>query len=346
MDTIFIDTSIFEANNFMEGKRINEIFKLSERGVIQVVITQLTYDEILNRISKGIDDASLKFKKYRDDTRILRNAPSLAEKFEFFNNKNVKEEISISLKQRFAQSKFIIIEYPTLNIEEIFINYFNNEFPFNTTNKKYEFPDAFALKSLENWALEKGVKVFVFSKDNDMLNYQSKNLEIVEDFEVYLNDKILEVEGEKLEKRISQVEDLIYNHSEVIVEAIREWTETQLDDYNKYYKYSNFYEVHNIAIQSVNIDIEDFNITNFTEENIGVELKVALNYNVEIIIDDEDYMYKDFDNKEWVFLETKPMFINEVRYIEVDLIFEIVPNVEEISNPVIEKINGGRDLNV
>ena len=120
MDTIFLDTSIFEANNFLESKRIQEIYKLAERGDIKVVIPKLTYDEIKNRISKNVEEANQKFKKYRDDTRVLRNVPSLSKKFEIFDSEKIKEEFNEKLDERFSKSNFEIIEYPTLNIEEIF----------------------------------------------------------------------------------------------------------------------------------------------------------------------------------------------------------------------------------
>ena len=63
MDTIFIDTSIFESNNFLESKRIKEVYKLAERGDIKVVLPKLTYDEIINRVSKNIDEVDSKIQK-------------------------------------------------------------------------------------------------------------------------------------------------------------------------------------------------------------------------------------------------------------------------------------------
>lgn len=346
MDTIFIDTSIFEANNFLESKRIMEVYKLAARGDIRVVLPKLTYDEIINRISKNIEESSQKFKKYRDETRILRNVPSIAEKFKTFDCEKIKGEFSAILKDRFTQSHFVILDYPTLNIEGIFKSYFEKKFPFSSGSKKNEFPDAFALKSIEIWAQEQGIKVLTFSKDNDILNYKSQHLEIIEDFELYLSNKIKEIEGARHKKRLDQIDDIIKNHSEGIQEKIKNWVESQLDDDSKYYEYSNYYDIHDISIVEVVTDIENYNITNVSDEYISVELKVSVNYKVEIIIDDEDYMYKDEDTKEWIFLETKPVLVDEVRYIDVDLIFDVESDEDTVYEPEIETINGGRKLNV
>ena len=346
MDIIFIDTSIFESNNFLESKRIKEVYKLAERGNIKVILPKLTYDEILNRITKNVEESSQKFKKYRNETRILRNVPSLSKKFEPFESSEINEELKAILEERFSVSKFEIIDYPTLNIEDIFNSYFGKKFPFGSGGKKSEFPDAFALKSVEIWAEENNTKVLAFSKDNDMLNYKSEHLKIIDDFDLYLSNKIKEIESEYHQKRLDEIDDIIQNKSENIQTEIKDWIEDQLDDYSKYYEYSNSYEVHEYSIVEVKTDIEDYNITNVSEDYISVQLRVYVNYKVEIIIDDEDNMFRDYETKEWIFMDTKAVLIDEIRYIDVDLIFEIEPDDDTIYEPEIETFNNGRLLNV
>ena len=346
MDTIFLDTSIFESNNFLESKRIKEVYKLAERGHLNVVLPKLTYDEILNRISKNIVESSQKFKKYRNDTRILRNVPSLSDKFEPFKINEIEKELNEILENTFTKSNFKIIDYPTLNIEGIFKSYFEKKFPFGSGGKKSEFPDAFALKSIEIWAEENEIKVLAFSKDNDMLNYKSKHLEIIEDFELYLSDKIIEIESEYHQKRLDGIDDFITNKSANIKSEIKNWVNDQLEDISKYYDYSNYLEVYDLSVIEINTKIEDYNITNVSGDLISVQLKTSVNYKVEIIIDDEDYMIKDYDTKEWIFMDTKPLLIDEVRYIDVDLEFEIEIDDDTVYEPEIESFNNGKQLNV
>lgn len=346
MDIIFIDTSIFESNNFLESKRIKEVYKLAEKGNIKIVLPELTYDEIINRISKNILEASQRFKKYRNDTRVLRNVDSLSDKFELFDHEKAQNEFVIKLETQFHQSNVEIVEYPTLNIKDIFRSYFEKRFPFGSGGKKSEFPDAFALKSIELWAEENALKVLAFSKDNDMLNYKSPHLEIIKDFDLWLSNKIKEIEGKYHQKRLDEIDNIIKNKSERIQEEVVNWVKDQLDDISKYYEYSNYLEVHDLSIVDVKTDIEDYNITNISEDLISVELKMYLNYKVEIIIDDEDYMIKDYDTKEWLFMESKPVLIDEIRYIDVELVFEIEPDDETVYEPEIETINNGKSLNV
>lgn len=57
-------------------------------------------------------------------------------------------------------------------------------------------------------------------------------------------------------------------------------------------------------------------------------------------------MIKDYDTKEWIFLETKPVIIDEVRYIDVELSFEIELDDNSVYEPEVETINRGKKLNV
>lgn len=138
----------------------------------------------------------------------------------------------------------------------------------------------------------------------------------------------------------------VKNKFERIQKDVISWVEDQLDDYSNYYEYSNHYEVHDIQNTEVNANIENYNITHVSEDYISVELRYYINYKVEIIIDDEEYMYRDYDTKEWVFMDTKPLFIDEIRHIDVELGFEFESDVSTIYNVEIESINGGRKLNV
>src|SRR5690554_6746491 len=85
MDTLYIDTSIFEANNFFESHRINQLYKLSKKEKIKVIIPELIYDEIKNRLHINIKSSVDRFSKYRTDTRVLRNISSIKSQFEDIN---------------------------------------------------------------------------------------------------------------------------------------------------------------------------------------------------------------------------------------------------------------------
>ena len=340
-DIIFLDTSIFEANNFLEGQRIKEIFKLSEKEDIKIVLPRLTYEEIINRVKKNIEEAISKFKKCRNETRILRNIPSLKNKFDQIDIDNAKVEHIQEIERIFRKAKIIIIDYQPIDIKDIFNSYFNHTFPFST-GKKYEFPDAFALKIIEEWSEKENVTVKVFAKDKDIINYNGKYLQVHKDFNKYLDKKLEEIA--KNYELYQKIETAISEYAEKIIGDIRNWIYSELDDLTKYYDFTNDLEIHDINITEINIDLEEHQITSIDKEYITVEFKTYINYKVDLIIDDEDYMIKDYDTKEWIFLKTKNETVDEIKYINVDVIFYIDEN--EIIDYEIEEINNGYELKI
>lgn len=59
-----------------------------------------------------------------------------------------------------------------VRVEDLVHDYFMAKAPFGrTADKKNEFPDAIALRSLEHWAVETDHYILVVSKDNDWLAY-------------------------------------------------------------------------------------------------------------------------------------------------------------------------------
>ncbi|GIM57276.1 hypothetical protein CAPN006_16690 [Capnocytophaga canimorsus] len=180
-ETIFIDTSIFIEQNFIYGYKIKTIFEQAEKGEIKIILPKLIYDEILNRISIKIEEEV----KTTQKLSLLKN---------IYENKIGEASLIVKkfqsvFKETIKRAKVEIIEYPkdVAIIEEIFTNYFQIRPPFGTKSKKCEFPDAFTLKILENWAIEKEKTIKVFSNDNDIKSIESEHLK-VEDFGKFVNE--------------------------------------------------------------------------------------------------------------------------------------------------------------
>lgn len=346
MDIIFIDTSVFEENNFLESHRINQILKLGEERYIKIILPEITKREIVNRLRKNVTDAVVSFKKYRDGTRILRNAPSLNEKFEPINEAECILEIENIITERFNIANIEIIEYPTLNIGIVFSKYFNKELPFSEGIKKNEFPDAFALVTVEEWCKKNKKTCIVFAKDNDIIKYNSDLIQFV-DYEKYLSTKLEEVETLKQRnQRLVHVKNLFNNDKEDIISKVKDWVSYELDDENTYLKYTNYHEIHDIEIGEIEVVIEDFQITSISDSAITLECITDIAYFVEITYDDEnDAMYDD-EEKVWHYYSTKTDRIEDSKSIYLTLKYEIPPAGEQFAELLIEEINEGRDLNI
>ena len=79
-DVVFIDTSVFKANNYFSStSKINKLAELASIGRISVVLTSITKAEIIKHLTKDIENARKSVKK--KDNEVLRNIKGTDEYF-------------------------------------------------------------------------------------------------------------------------------------------------------------------------------------------------------------------------------------------------------------------------
>ncbi len=181
---VFIDTSVFKANNYFSAtSKINKLAELASKGRISIVLTSITKAEIIKHLMRDIENARKSVRK--KDNEVLRNIKGTDEYFSALDNLNAEETANEMVKAFINRSGAYVIglEY-CKDIDGIFKKYFMQEFPFSEKKQK-EFPDAFALATLEGYNRSSQYKIIVLSTDPDMQNYKSDEL-IVEDYKKYV----------------------------------------------------------------------------------------------------------------------------------------------------------------
>lgn len=304
MEYIVLDTNIFLKENFLEGKRIRELLKLSEEEKIKIVLTEITIGEVKSNFKKSARQALKNLAEFRKpfESRVLRNNTIGKKLYDRIDKKEVENEFNDDFDAILKKSKVEIIRYREIDIKTVFEKYFNEEYPFNGTDKKTEFPDAFALDLIEKWCEEKCIKCKVFSDDKDFLNYQSNLLDITKDYEEYLNEKLQFFLTQ--EKRLTILEKLFTQNSNFIDEQIEQWYADKLDDTGIYWNVI-WFEIHDIEVTEVLVKDKQYEIVATDEEWIEIEVEVNLTFKVEITIDDEEYSIYDDEDKITRYFETK-----------------------------------------
>jgi hypothetical protein len=176
---LFLDTSIFESENFFKGRNLNHLCELSKSGQIEIKITDIIYREVQHRIKENVLKAQSAFKKayalITGEGKILKNL----EDYEI--PKVDAEEVIKTLTKRFdhfiKQNKIEIINSEISNIKEVFNDYFETNPPFQEGKKKTEFPDAFTYSTLKEWSNQNDKKVYFLSNDSDFNKLSSDNID-------------------------------------------------------------------------------------------------------------------------------------------------------------------------
>lgn len=342
IDVVYIDTSVFEAENFFHSHWIKGIYKLAEEGYIMIIMPEITYNEILKRSENHIISALSGL--ITKSSKILKNIPSLRKEFSEIKSKEIIQEFKKVLEDNFEKSNCQIIEYGKVDIKKVFEKYFNITPPFGKGGKRKEFPDAFALDALEEWCKTQQKKCHVISNDKDLIEYKSQHLIIVNDKRSYLNDLLKKVEKIKhREERLNKAVELFYEKEEKLNEEINRWLYKEIKDATNYDLDEDTIE--DICVTSTDISINDYKIYTANESVIILESEVEISYEYEISINSEGEPYYDEVSSEW--MNTGPYTLEESDNIVIQVLFKIdIPLIKDISlmDIGIYEINKGSNL--
>lgn len=136
--------------------------------------------ELIDRMKKGLIEVKEEHNKLVsiiNKTRILRNLPKYEniEKSKIIVEKSIIE-LSTKLDVIIKAFNIQIISADNVKIEDIFELYYKKEPPFSTNGKKFEFPDAFIIKSVDTWCKANKRKMIFVTKDLNFEGYKSTHL--------------------------------------------------------------------------------------------------------------------------------------------------------------------------
>lgn len=304
-DIVFIDTSIYKAENFFApNNRIQSLKWLVENKVISFVSTEITNRELLKHYKEDVTFALNNLKKKHvvlacfDDTRqLLSNG----------TKKKYLKKCEISVNAFLRQGYTIGYEFCT-DVKSVFEKYFDLKRPFSEGKKKDEFPDAFVLQMLEQYSKRLcHKKIIVLSNDKDMKEYESEYLEYV-DYKEYITKKLAEA------KTIERIKTAIKDEKDDILSDIKDKLEEELENgwnYSSMFNTEDSPEVEIVACE-VNMD-EDFSIISKNGNSYLIELRLQSDCEVKCTYVNLDYATYDREDNIWYGgeLETKTLKGNE-----------------------------------
>jgi hypothetical protein len=307
----------------------------------------ITINEIKHQFRKRAQVAIEEHNKAMNSKNIsvLKNinvSKQILKKFPILSN--VCEEFESSLDKELKKANATILEYPTINIGDVFHRYFDNDFPFNSSDKKHEFPDAFALLTVELWTKEKRTKCVVLATDKDLQNFSSANLICDRRYETYLDSLIRKIEKkERRQKRLDFISKL-YDKQKAKLEAeIEDWFWCNIANGEAFKNYSHV-SIYEVSLEKCTVTLSDFQIINITDNSIQVESNASISFKVAIEIDNEDSGWYDSEEKEWHYSDTITEIEDGAQNIPVTLTIDIPLAGEEYSEFKINEINNDKNL--
>ena len=332
LDYIFIDTSVFQQERFFkESGRISKLLKLSEDGYIRILLPIITEKEWLKHIkektvftlqSSDVEKKLALLGQNKTVSDFLNQYKSLLD-----NNESLIES---AFQKKISHKGVIRIDYPFFEdaTAEVFNKYFKQEKPFGHGRKAKEFPDAFALASLEKYAKENKLdRVVIFSSDKDITEYDCKlfvNKKIDEYLNDLLKDRIPAEKKEKQRKDLDFLNNYIHEFRPEFESALRERVEQYLLDTDCYmhrFCYTDVDDIFGLTF-SLDMPMKDIDMLSVSDETIEAVCFPEIKGKVQVSYFDEEDSVWDSEDKTWIFESYKTTEVEISSYFSVTVRME------------------------
>jgi PIN domain len=332
---LFLDPSEYRRLNFSFGDpRLTAVADLAASGKANLLSTDVAMLELKRLVSREIADAldSLKGAKVAvlkavDDARmdVIRTPPSPEE---------ISETVLHDLDAYLSRASCMILGVSQVNAMDVFDDYFHDRPPFDRKKKKNEFPDAFTLRRLLNWARDNVRKVYVVGPDPDLKHFCeiADELEYVERIELFLSDI----------NRLNVFVEQMMAQSGNIAEQIARFVEDNFSELSFELKFNPHGEVSPVTVTSV--EVTDIHALQVSDGSVQAEADVTVCFVADFAYDDYDTASYDRESDTWFFLKTVEGEADDCVELPVGFVFEVevdgqivVSDIEWLKETVVVK---------
>lgn len=304
------DTTAAKENGYRFDSGLLGQLKQFEDSPVQIVMSEVVMREILRHILEPLSQTLLELnaklenaqKKdlltdggYQEVKSILKNQPSPA----------VIAEERIALFEEGTGA--IVVTVDGVSVRSLIDDYFSFVPPFeDRKDKKHEFPDAIALRSLEQWAKENGKKLLAVSNDKGWAAYaaESEWIDVESDLAAAIETMLGDIEqlpmefGQKALSKISHDENsqphqFFYSEIAYRVAEIDVLPEAAADFYYDW----DFPEIHFEGFEFLRTDDGyDFHVVRSGTDEIVINAGISINATIHCSFDlsVKDGIDKDF----------------------------------------------------
>ena len=190
---VFLDTQAYEAASFnTESAHFKTLARHLKSGRLKLLITDITKTEVHHRIDKQCHQELASLKDFRQKARLLRTANGITDLglFSAADLDGVPQLVRRAIDTFLDDHDTTVIDATAQDAGSVFQQYFSEAPPFGPGAKRKEFPDAFVVEALTDWADQQAEMLFVVSGDERFrcACQKSDRLNPVEDISALLDD--------------------------------------------------------------------------------------------------------------------------------------------------------------
>lgn len=333
---VFVDSSVFIGKNYRyQHPSFVALKDAVLAGRANLLITDVTIEEVKAHIEEDIGKASQALKKIRGVAKILRNIPGIDSSaiFTDIDHASIREQLIKQFEQFLKEAKTITVPVSEADTRFVFDCYFKSAAPFGEGKKKGEFPDAFMLSALNEWAVSEQEGVHVVSQDSDMPGIEAHfpHLSPVGSLEEFLA-KVTSYFEELAPLAQQLLEDNLNEISDMLEERFR-WLGFILADQDGDVNETRVTEVGDISAYLISLTPG----SNGKPAEARFELTATIEYEADVTYDNLETASYDSEDKVLIPWETVERTVEGSEIVQADLRFTF--DATEPHNAEIEDID-------
>lgn len=334
-ENVFLDTEVFEsAGRDFSAKPMRRLIDLIESGVLRLYLTSVTVAEIQSHLDADLRESLKALHNYKRYSKLLKRiipTPNL----EIEDEGNLRAELHAEFDAFIKESKAEIVDATDVCAQSVLDDYFAVRAPFGKDNKKHEFPDAIAIRSITSWCESNEECAFVVSRDKDWIRATKRESQlrhfrtINELLECFLDDTSLVA---RIKELLESQEDEL--RQEILLAA--EQLEFSVDEDLLNLEILNS-EITDLVISDVSWN--DLSVVDVGDGEATVSVICKFFVSATICVDDDATVRKDPDTKEFICHGTKSGQVEEdfESFVEIRVSYEgRNPDALEIMDAVFE----------
>ena len=307
---------------------MSTLAEYGKKGTIKIYLSEITREEVKSNIKEDLSIVIQQINQFKKEIhrkgRIIRNIEGFKEYLNLpkLNARINFEKITSSLDTFIQSGNVNTIPTGNIDIKPILHKYFNKEKPFGEGKKKFEFPDAIFLASIENWCKENHQKTYLVSSDTDILEYKSDYIFPLENIGKLLGTihRMEVVEKERFE----WIEQIFIKSWDRFTKVISEHFIERIKD--EYYS-----DINVRSVRVLNIEYFDFSIIDDSVSFFTLQMDVDISYSLDFSYTDYGSSYYDKEDDKWFFKDIKTAFRDFDDTITVEI--EIEAEFDERNDP-------------
>lgn len=334
-DAITVDTNIFEKENYnLENGILATFEQFATIDGIDFILSEIVYNEIISHMEKNTLSALSDYIKVLKNSYFYKLDDSVTlDKIKDIKAVNVQNVVKARIDEYQRKTNFELIPVDGVDAKEVVKAYFEKKPPFSE-KKKEEFPDAFALQSLANWANTDSKKILLISQDKDWLLFCNTNpnmvcVKTIEDaFSILFENKGVALQ--LLKNIFSNVykQDSLYLLIDGTLMEIADRISVELNITSCYECEENYFEAGYVDISE--FYYEEIEIVKYDKDNNSytISIPVSLTYYIEA-----DYSFYVKDEDDYIHLGNNS--ISKEMYFKTNLLITLQPNITSIKESEI-----------